>query len=93
MRPSIGRIRGIFDYEKVGGSPLLGVRGTVIITHGRARRRMVTFACEEAATTARTRVPALIAESLASSAAALRMAVAGAAPAASDATDAAEEAS
>ena len=36
MRPSVGRIRGIFDYEKVGGSPLLGVRGTVIITHGRA---------------------------------------------------------
>jgi glycerol-3-phosphate acyltransferase PlsX len=69
MRPSIARIRGIFDYEKVGGSPLLGVRGTVIITHGRARRRMITFACEEAATTARTGVPALIAESLASSAA------------------------
>src|SRR5258706_10621992 len=65
MRPSVARIRGIFDYEKVGGSPLLGVRGTVIITHGRARRRMVTFACEVAATTARTKVPALIAESLA----------------------------
>ena len=65
MRPGIGRIRGIFDYEKVGGSPLLGVRGTVIITHGRASRRMVTFACEVAATTARTGVPALIAESLA----------------------------
>ena len=64
MRPGIGRIRGIFDYEKVGGSPLLGVRGTVIITHGRAKRRMVAFACEVAATTARTRVPELIAESL-----------------------------
>jgi glycerol-3-phosphate acyltransferase PlsX len=64
MRPGIGRIRGIFDYEKVGGSPLLGVRGTVIITHGRAKRRMVTYACEVAATTARTGVPALIAESL-----------------------------
>ena len=49
MRPGIGRIRGIFDYEKVGGSPLLGVRGTVIITHGRAKRRMVAFACEVAA--------------------------------------------
>ena len=24
MRPGIDRIRGIFDYEKVGGSPLLG---------------------------------------------------------------------
>ena len=67
MRPGIARIRGIFDYEKVGGSPLLGVRGTVIITHGRARRRMVTFACEVAATTARTGVPALIAEHLGAS--------------------------
>ena len=70
MRPGIGRIRAIFDYEKVGGSPLLGVRGTVIITHGRAKRRMMMFACDVAATTARTGVPALIAESLGSSAAA-----------------------
>ena len=68
LRPGIGRIRTIFDYEKVGGSPLLGVRGTVIITHGRAKRRMVMFACEVAATTARTGVPALIANSLGSSA-------------------------
>jgi glycerol-3-phosphate acyltransferase PlsX len=66
MRPGVGRIRNVFDYEKVGGSPLLGVRGTVIITHGRAKRRMVTFACEVAAQTARTGVPALIAESLGS---------------------------
>jgi glycerol-3-phosphate acyltransferase PlsX len=65
MRPSVARIRAIFDYERVGGSPLLGVRGTVIITHGRAKRRMVTYACDVAATTARTGVPALIAESLA----------------------------
>jgi glycerol-3-phosphate acyltransferase PlsX len=67
LRPGVAHIRSIFDYEKVGGSPLLGVRGTVIITHGRAKRRMVTFACEVAATTARTGVPALIAESLGSS--------------------------
>jgi glycerol-3-phosphate acyltransferase PlsX len=66
LRPGVGRIRTVFDYEKVGGSPLLGVRGTVIITHGRAKRRMVTFACEVAATMARTGVPALIAESLGS---------------------------
>jgi glycerol-3-phosphate acyltransferase PlsX len=85
MRPGIARIRGIFDYEKVGGSPLLGVRGTVIITHGRARRRMVTFACEVAATTARTGVPALIAGSLASSAAVPRNVA--------EAAEAAEEAS
>ena len=65
MRPSIERIRGAFDYERAGGSPLLGVKGTVIITHGRARRRMVGFAVEVAATMARTKVPALIAEALA----------------------------
>ena len=70
MRPGIDRIRGVFDYEKVGGSPLLGVEGTVIITHGRAKRRMIGFACEVAATTARTRVPELIAEALATDAAA-----------------------
>ena len=65
MKPGIDRIRGTFDYERVGGSPLLGVKGTVIITHGRAKRRMIGFACDVAATTARTRVPALIAEALA----------------------------
>jgi glycerol-3-phosphate acyltransferase PlsX len=65
MRPSIARIRTVFDYEKVGGSPLLGVKGTAIITHGRAKRRMIGYACEVAATTARTRVPELIAEALA----------------------------
>jgi glycerol-3-phosphate acyltransferase PlsX len=70
MGPGIARIRGVFDYERVGGSPLLGVRGTVIITHGRARRRMIAYACDVAATTARTGVPALIAESLGSSVAA-----------------------
>ena len=65
MRPSIGRIRSVFDYEKVGGSPLLGVKGTAVITHGRAKRRMIGYACEVTATMARTRVPELIAESLA----------------------------
>jgi glycerol-3-phosphate acyltransferase PlsX len=65
MRPSIARIRAVFDYEAHGGSPLLGVKGTVLITHGSARRRMITFACEVAARTARARVPELIAEALA----------------------------
>ena len=64
MRPGIARIRDVFDYEKAGGSPLLGIRGSVIITHGRAKRRMIGFACDVAAETARTGVPALIAEAL-----------------------------
>jgi phosphate acyltransferase len=65
MRPGIGRIRTVFDYETHGGSPLLGVKGTVIITHGSAKRRMIGFACGVAAATARARVPELIAEALA----------------------------
>jgi glycerol-3-phosphate acyltransferase PlsX len=69
LRPGVERIRDVFDYERAGGSPLLGVKGTVIITHGRAKRRMIGFACEVAATTARQRVPELIAESLAANAA------------------------
>jgi glycerol-3-phosphate acyltransferase PlsX len=65
MRPGIGRIRDQFDYEKVGGSPLLGVNGTVIITHGRAQRRMVEHAVRVGATTARERVQERIAAALA----------------------------
>jgi glycerol-3-phosphate acyltransferase PlsX len=65
LRPGVARIRHVFDYERAGGSPLLGVRGSVIITHGRAKRRMIGFACSVAATTARTGVPTLIAEALA----------------------------
>jgi glycerol-3-phosphate acyltransferase PlsX len=66
MRPGIARIRRVFDYETQGGSPLLGVNGIVIITHGSARSRMIVFACEVAATMARARVPQLIADALAS---------------------------
>jgi glycerol-3-phosphate acyltransferase PlsX len=64
MRPGIARIRVQFDYEQVGGSPLLGVDGTVIITHGRAKRRMIEHAVRVGATTARERVPERIAEAL-----------------------------
>ena len=65
LRPGIRRIRRVFDYERVGGSLLFGVKGTVIITHGRARRRMITYAIEVGAQIARSRVPDLIRESLA----------------------------
>jgi glycerol-3-phosphate acyltransferase PlsX len=68
LRPGIGRIREVFDYEVVGGSPLLGVRGAVIITHGRAKRRMIEHAVRVGATTARERVPERIAEALAADA-------------------------
>jgi glycerol-3-phosphate acyltransferase PlsX len=71
MKPGLDRIRKVFDYEAAGGSPLLGVRGTVIITHGRAKRRMIRHAVEVAARSARTRVPDLIADALRPAAAAV----------------------
>ena len=64
MRGGIRRIRSVFDYEKLGGSPLLGVRGTVIITHGRAKARMVSYALEVGASAARARVPERITEAI-----------------------------
>ena len=92
MKPGIGRIRDLFDYEKVGGSPLLGVKGSMIITHGRARRRMIEYAVRVGATTARERVPDRIAEALAHDAEVVG-AVAASGPVADDETDSGDAAS
>jgi glycerol-3-phosphate acyltransferase PlsX len=62
MRAGVNRIRQTFDYEKMGASPLLGVKGMVLITHGSAKRRMMEFAVEAGATAARAGIPELIAE-------------------------------
>ena len=62
MRPAVGRIRALFDYEKLGASPLLGVKGMVLITHGSAKRRMIEFAVEAGAVAGRAQIPQLIAE-------------------------------
>ena len=64
FQPSIARIRSQFDAEVVGGSPLLGVNGTLVITHGSAKRRMVWYALETTATAIRERVNEQIAASL-----------------------------
>jgi len=62
MRPSVGRIRTTFDYEKMGASPLLGVKGMVLITHGSAKRRMIEFALDAGAAAGRANIPDLIAD-------------------------------
>jgi phosphate acyltransferase len=62
LRPGVGRIRRTFDYEKLGASPLLGVKGMVLITHGSAKRRMIEFAVEAGAASARAHIPEAIAE-------------------------------
>jgi glycerol-3-phosphate acyltransferase PlsX len=62
LRPGFDRLRRRFDYERYGGAPLLGVRGVSIVTHGRARARMVENAVRVAAEAAEARIPELIAE-------------------------------
>lgn len=64
MRPGLDRIRVKFDHEIVGGTTLLGVNGTMVITHGNAKRRMVWYALDTTAKAIREGVNAEIARYL-----------------------------
>lgn len=54
--PGIRRFRRGLDYEVTGGAPLLGVDGISIVTHGRARPRMIRYAIEVAERAARSQL-------------------------------------
>lgn len=60
LKPGFDRMRQRFDYERYGGAPLLGVRGVSIVTHGRARARMIEHAIRVASEAAAARVPEVI---------------------------------
>ncbi len=60
----IGRMRAAFDYEVFGGAPLLGVDGVAIVTHGRARPRMIRYAIEVAERAVRENLVGSIREGL-----------------------------
>ncbi len=62
LKPGFERMKARFDYEKYGGSPLLGVRGVSIVTHGRAKARMVEHAMRVASEAAAAHLPEVIAE-------------------------------
>ncbi|MEO6579264.1 MAG: phosphate acyltransferase PlsX [Candidatus Limnocylindria bacterium] len=62
LKPGFERLRGRFDYERYGGAPLLGVKGVSIVTHGRAKARMIEHAMRVASESAAARVPELIAQ-------------------------------
>jgi glycerol-3-phosphate acyltransferase PlsX len=62
LRPGFDRMKSRFDYEQYGGAPLLGVRGVSIVTHGRARARMMENAIRVGSEAAQARVPELIEE-------------------------------
>jgi glycerol-3-phosphate acyltransferase PlsX len=61
LKPGFDRLKHRFDYERYGGAPLLGVRGVSIVTHGRAKARMLEHAIRVASEASAERVPDLIA--------------------------------
>ena len=44
LRPAFRAMRNRFDYAEIGGAPLLGVNGNVIICHGRSTARAIESA-------------------------------------------------
>jgi len=62
LKPGFDRTRARFDHERYGGAPLLGVKGVSIVTHGRAKARMIEHAIRVASEAAQARVPQLIDE-------------------------------
>jgi phosphate acyltransferase len=62
LKPGFDRLKARFDYERYGGAPLLGVKGVSIVTHGRAKARMVENAIRVASESAGAEVPQLIAQ-------------------------------
>ena len=61
LKPGFARMKARFDYESYGGAPLLGVKGVSIVTHGRARARMIENAIRVGSESAHARIPELIA--------------------------------
>jgi glycerol-3-phosphate acyltransferase PlsX len=44
LRPAFRSMRARFDYAEIGGAPMLGVNGVVIISHGRSTARAIESA-------------------------------------------------
>lgn len=44
MWPAMKRVMGRFDWEKYGGSPVLGVNGSVVKVHGRSKANAIAYA-------------------------------------------------
>ena len=64
-RPALRRFKRVIDYAEYGGFPLLGVRGTVIISHGRSSPKAIKNAIRACAECATARVTDRIQEIMA----------------------------
>jgi glycerol-3-phosphate acyltransferase PlsX len=60
LKPAFKRVRGHLDYDRIGGAPLLGVRGVVIVSHGSAPVNAIANAVGVAARSARINLPELL---------------------------------
>jgi glycerol-3-phosphate acyltransferase PlsX len=72
LKPTIGRIRARTDWRKVGGAPLLGVNGVVIIAHGRSDAEATKNAVLRGAEAVRSNVVREMAGAIGASAAAIK---------------------
>jgi glycerol-3-phosphate acyltransferase PlsX len=64
LKPAFRAIRNRLDYAEIGGAPLLGVNGVVIIAHGRSNERAVMNAVGAGKRSADQELPRRIREDL-----------------------------
>lgn len=65
LRPAFRSVRDHFDYQGIGGAPLLGVNGVVIIAHGRSTEKAIMNAVGAGKRSAEQDLPRKIREDLA----------------------------
>jgi glycerol-3-phosphate acyltransferase PlsX len=53
LRPAFRTVRNRLDYSEIGGAPLLGINGNVIIAHGKSDEKAITNAIGVATTAAK----------------------------------------
>ncbi len=68
-KPAFDTIRNKMSYERYGGAPLLGVRGTCIVAHGRSSNEAIRNAIGAAATATRSDIVGTIGRRVAQAAA------------------------
>ena len=56
LRPALVRMRRRFDYAEYGAAPLLGVRGVVMVAHGRSDSRAIANALRAARDAAQSKL-------------------------------------
>ncbi|MEO7001199.1 MAG: phosphate acyltransferase PlsX [Ktedonobacterales bacterium] len=63
-KPAFDRVRKQMDYEEYGGTPVLGVNGVSVISHGRSRAKAIKNAIRVARQAAEAELPQAIAEGM-----------------------------